>query len=86
MESGSETGTGTGTEPRTGPNRAEGRMVFSVNGVHLVGEKLGGRWSFTCPTFPDLETRFRGVADTIAATSEFMARALAATEAVRSAG
>ena len=54
----------------------ESRVAFGVNGHQFVGECRGGRWSFTCPDWPDIEQTYAGASDTLAALEEFMRRAL----------
>jgi hypothetical protein len=57
-------------------------LEWVVNGHTLAGEKRGGRWTFTCPDWPDLARRYAGVADVSGVLNEFMAKALAGAVAV----
>ena len=57
--------------------KTQGVVTIVLNGHTLTGEKRKGLWYCKCETMPDL-ARHDG-SETLAAVSEFMQRALAAT-------
>lgn len=57
------------------PAKCEGRFKHKIDGHALTGEKWGGKWVLSCPSFPEVE-RHSGGADASPALEEFTQRAL----------
>jgi hypothetical protein len=55
----------------------EGSLSMSVNGHALTGQRVGGKWKFSCPSWPDLAEKHAGAAGTADVVGDFMARVLA---------
>ena len=66
--------------PVTAP---ESVMHMAVNGHELSGEKRGGKWTFTCPSWPDLAEKWAGADEFSSILGDYMARALAGAITVR---
>lgn len=62
---------------------SQSTFTFAVNGHTLDGVKRNSRWSFTCPSWPELADKYAGDEDTIGIVEEFMARALAGAVKIR---
>lgn len=52
-------------------------LRLSINGRELSGEARGGKWSFVCPSWPELAARHEGAASAVALIEEFVPRAIA---------
>jgi hypothetical protein len=50
---------------------------LAVNSHQIDGIKKRGKWTFTCPDFPELEREFKGAKELGPVTAAFMAKALA---------
>jgi hypothetical protein len=55
----------------------EGRFTIQIGDHTLTGTKAGGKWTFRCPDWPELEKRFNGDASCAGISGEFTRRALA---------
>lgn len=58
------------------PREPEGRLELQINEHVLTGEKRRGKWLFSCPSWPSLETQFNGDTSTVGILNEFVKRAL----------
>lgn len=61
----------------------EGVFEVSVNGHDLSGVCVGGKWQWTCPSWPDLAERHNGDATTDPMLKEFMRASLEGAFRVR---
>lgn len=57
------------------PAGPDAKLSLVVNGRKIQGERRAGRWQFACD-WPDIAERHSGAADTSAAVTEFMGRAM----------
>lgn len=55
--------------------KAEGKYKGNINGHYLIGVKLNGKWSWSCPSWPDLVDKHNGCADGSECIDEFERRA-----------
>lgn len=65
--------------------RSDERYEVVIANHRLTGERRGGRWYFSCPSFPELAKRHDGDADTTHCTIDFQRLALLGGVTARSA-
>lgn len=56
---------------------------MQINGHMLSGKMVGGRWVWTCPSWPDLAGLHSGKTDAAPMVEEFTGRAMKGTVTVR---